>query len=320
MEAIRRVAIVMPQYNDWDCLPNLLAELNAVAASRFDFDVTIVNDGSTESMPSFPDLDVGLLERVQIVHLGGNLGHQRAIAVGLVEVTHDSSLDAIIVMDADGEDDPKNIVPLLRELSTKADGVVAAKRGHRYDGLLFRFCYGLYKWSFKVLTGQHLDFGNFCALSPSAVSRLSLMPALWNHFPSSIMRSGLPLSRICLDRRQRYLGSSKMNLTSLVSHGLSGIAVFVDKVFVRLLGFSVLVIAAMLSVVVVSFAVRIALGGPIPGWAALVATAATIVAIQAVGLLLMLTFTTLSMRSNYVPPPATYTRTYIKGRSELGPT
>ncbi len=84
-----RLAIVTPVYNDWESLHELARRLDAMAGRERDaaFDVIAVDDGSTAPLPDAFLADAGLahLGRVDVLRLACNLGHQRAIALGLAE-------------------------------------------------------------------------------------------------------------------------------------------------------------------------------------------------------------------------------------------
>lgn len=308
---MNRIAVISPLFNDWDCLPSFLAELGALSEQDLIVDAFIVDDGSTQSPVQASKLDVAGLRRLEIIRLGDNLGHQRAIAVGLVSVSERQEHDAIVVMDADGEDDPTNIPNMIHAWSAMPESVVVAQRRSRTDGVRFRAFYTAYKILFRLLTGERLDFGNFSVLSPVAARRLSLMPELWNHYPATVMVSRLVVERLPLDRRQRYSGQSQMNFTSLVNHGLSGIAAFLNRVFTRLIIFAGALIAVFTSLAFAAIVIRLAAGVPIPGWAALGGSVALIGAIQVTAVLLVLAFMTLSTRSIYSPPPSDFVHTYI---------
>ena len=63
----------------------------------------------------------------------------------------------------------------------------------------------------------------------------------------------MPITQIPIDRGCRYAGTSKMNYVSLIVHGLSGISVYSDVIFVRMLaatgGLFVLSVVAIASVI-----------------------------------------------------------------------
>jgi glycosyltransferase involved in cell wall biosynthesis len=308
---MKRVAVLTPVFNDAACLPPFLRDLAAGLEDGTTVDVLVVDDGSTEPVTLAPDEMPPRLSSVELLHLGCNLGHQRAIAVGLVEAVRRESYDAIVVIDADGEDRPQDAALLLAALAETPQAVVVAQRRSRQEAAKFRFFYGIYKALFHSLTGRRLDFGNFSALSASAAERLVLMGELWNHYPATVMRSRLDIVRIPLDRQQRYAGRSRMNFTALVNHGLAGIAAFVDTAFARLLVLAVAVTGVLGVLALAGIALRLAIGVPIPGWAALGASVALIGLIQIAAALVVLSFLTLSTRSTASPPPARFAHDYL---------
>ena len=58
---------------------------------------------------------------------------------------------------------------------------------------------------------------------------------MWNHYAAAIFHSRLPYELLPTKRGIRYAGGAKMNLLSLVMHGLHAISVFSDLVAVRIL-------------------------------------------------------------------------------------
>ena len=109
------IVILIPAFNDWEPAALLLRNLDAVVrANRIDARVLLIDDGSTEPAPAS-------LAGVSVLRLRRNLGHQRAIAVGLVHVYQNIACDAVVVMDGDGEDKPEDVPRLLAE-SARAGG------------------------------------------------------------------------------------------------------------------------------------------------------------------------------------------------------
>lgn len=308
---MERVAVLTPVFNDAECLIPFLRDLAAGCAGQNVIDVLIVDDGSTQTMSLAPNDVPSGLRSVEVLRLGTNLGHQRAIAVGLVEITRRECYDAIVVMDADGEDRPQDAAVLLQALSQSPESIVVAQRRSRKEAVKFRIFYGLYKWLFHVLTGQRLDFGNFSALPVAAAERLVLMGELWNHYPATVMRSRLPIVRVPLDREERYAGRSRMNFTSLVNHGLAGISAFIDTAFARLLVIAVALTGVFALAALAAVGLRLAVGVPIPGWAALGGSVAIIGLIQVAVALVVLSFLTLSARSTASPPPSRFAADYL---------
>jgi glycosyltransferase involved in cell wall biosynthesis len=293
------VGIVVPVFDDWDSLRQVLQEI-ACCSTGCCFDVIIVDDGSrAEPTADFAYTFGGsLIRSVEVIRLAINLGHQRAIAVGLAAAARRDDLQAVIVMDGDGEDRPGDI-PSLLSLALEFPGhAVLAKRGRRSVRWQFRLGYIAYKVLFRVLTGSNIDFGNFSLLPIAAVRRLVHMPELWNNLAAAVMRSRLRSVRVSLDRGHRIAGRSRMNLAGLVLHGLSAMSVYSDLIFVRMLLAAVLAggmaTVGLLSVLTIRFASHYA----IPGWASIVFGDLIIVLLQSIVMAVATTLIVLGNRSH----------------------
>ena len=176
-----------------------------------------------------------------------------------------SDVDAVVVMDGDGEDNPADLPRLLDTLKKLNAPIILAHRAKRSEGILFRFFYAIYKYLFRYLTGITLSFGNYCALTPDAAKRLTFMPYLWSSLPATCLKSRLPTSTIPIARAQRRAGETKMNFVSLVLHGIRATSVFSDVVLVRL---SLLVAGAALICSIIVVCIRLVTSEWIvPGWA-----------------------------------------------------
>jgi glycosyltransferase involved in cell wall biosynthesis len=96
--------VLIPIYNDWEAVWLLLRKIDEVlAGNNLRFEVLIVDDGSTVRYRR-ENLGFGweALDRVRILHLVRNLGHQRAIAIGLMYVRETGRYTSIVIMDGDG--------------------------------------------------------------------------------------------------------------------------------------------------------------------------------------------------------------------------
>jgi len=281
---VNKTRIVVPVYNDWTSFRILLRELDTVAATLpGQLFISAIDDGSSES-PAAHLADLSSLQHltgIEIVSLAVNVGHQRAIAVGLCVAAQDNNFDALIVMDADGEDPPLALHTLLQLVEGQQDFCVVAQRKKRVETASFKFFYLLYKCFFKLVTGKFINFGNFCLLSRSSVDRLVMVSDLWNNLPAAVLRSRLPIRQVPIDRGRRYAGKSKMNFTSLIIHGLSAISVYADTIFVRLLMLCVGLIG--ISVVSVAFLLTLRIFFPThatPGWATTISFGLAIIILQ----------------------------------------
>lgn len=309
------LAIVIPVFNDWEGIPTLISQLEYHLADTQCIDnavVLLVDDGSTaRSIPTFPR-NQSVLRRLEIIKVGCNLGHQRAIAIGLCEVVNRSSFDLVLILDSDGEDSPSDVGRLVSAWMKTPSSVVVARRGNRHEGLIFQYSYFLYLTLFQTLTGRRLDFGNFALLSTTSATRLVHMPELWNHFAASVLRSRIHVNGIYINKSRRLHGNSKMNYVSLVNHGLSAASVLVDVVFARLL---ILTTACgVLTSGIVSYILYLKLFTTyaIPGWASTMIGFALIVLIQILTILFVVTFLILASRSGFKRPTLSQAREYVR--------
>src|SRR5260370_24032594 len=132
------------------------------------------------------------LRAVGILQLRRNLGHQRAIAVGLVYVYENIPCSAVVVMDADGEDRPPDIHALLEKFNQEdRRSIIFAARAKRLERPLFRFLYRVYRLGHWVLTGGPVRVGDFSTVPFERLGRLLGVPGIWNHFAGPRLRPRL---------------------------------------------------------------------------------------------------------------------------------
>lgn len=223
--------IVTPVFEDRQASARLFAEL-AGSMGRELF-VVAVDDGSVQQPVGVASIEDAGLQGV-VITLRRNVGHQRAIAIGLSWVAENlPQRDFVVVMDSDGEDLPASIPRLLDSLGSEAVDVVVAQRRGRVESWHFRTFYAVYKWLFRLLSGHSISFGNFMAMKPAAVKRLVAMQELWIHVAGCVLTSRLRVQPCVLDRGPRYAGRSKMNFVGLALHGFRGLMVFAEDVLVR---------------------------------------------------------------------------------------
>ena len=137
-----------------------------------------------------------------IIRLRRNVGHQKAIAIGLSYLSQYVLPDqAIIVMDSDGEDLPVSIAQLVAALDDPQVDITVAQRRRRVETLKFKGAYVLYKLLFKLLTGRNINFGNFMAMKAGALKRLAAMQELPIHLAASALVSKLRIKPIIIGAR-----------------------------------------------------------------------------------------------------------------------
>jgi hypothetical protein len=257
------LVIVMPVYEDREASGQLFRELYAqYGTSVF---VVAVDDGSLRQPVKVEHLDeIGLSGAV--IHLRRNVGHQRAIAIGLHYVAENfPNAPRTVVMDSDGEDMPSTIPQLIAPLEFEDIDAVVAQRKSRMESVHFKLFYMIYKFLFRLLTGRKINFGNFVALKPAALRRLTSMQELWTHLAGCVLLSKLRTQAEPIDRGRRYAGKSKMNFTGLALHGFRAVMIFAEDVLVRV-GIVCSVVASLSIIAGLIATILKIVGFATPGW------------------------------------------------------
>ncbi|WP_219725283.1 glycosyltransferase, partial [Fischerella thermalis] len=255
------IIIAVPVFNDWESLSILLKRIDEVLdIENINAEILILNDGSTLSYQNiFKKLEPKTINQVSILDLKRNLGHQRAIAIGLAYIESKVECQAVVVMDSDGEDDPKDIPKLVYKCREENySKIVFARRTQRSETWLFKVFYKIYKYLFKLLTGEYIEMGNFSIIPFESLRRIVVVSEIWNHYAAGILKARIPFTTVPCKRSSRITGQSKMNFVSLVMHGLSAISIYGDVIGTKALLVAILLMLLSVVIVTIIYMVRIA--------------------------------------------------------------
>lgn len=310
---ITKIVCLTPVFNDWESLYILIKNLESQIQAQpnlISLKIIAINDGSSESVAR-ENLQSTI--PIEIVSLKKNVGHQRAIAIGLQYIySLNLENDFVVVMDCDGEDKPEDVFQLVKKCQAlEGKKIIFAQRKKRQESILFKTGYFFYKHIFHWLTGQKINFGNFSCVPQQLMKKIVVQDSLWNHFSGSVIQSRIPYDRLLLDRGKRYHGVSKMNFTSLILHGLSSISVYFDFLSVRILKLSVYgVLVCFLSVIGVIY-IKFFTENPVPGWASSLILIFFMMILQLSSVTLIVLLMQLSARKNIKTPSVTIYKKFI---------
>lgn len=299
--ASSRLVVLLPLYNDWAPAEVLLTELDAaLRPTGFDPEVLIIDDGSTQPIPeTLRSKRYEFLRRVGVLHLRANVGHQRAIAVGLVHVWKNRDAAAVAVMDADGQDRAEDLVKLLERFRARGgDRVVFAERTRRLEKMWFQTLYYTYRWLHRLLTGDPVKVGNFSVVPHARLGQLAVTPEIWNHYAAAVIRSRMVFETVPIVRWRREHGRSHMSLVSLLLHGLSAFFVYGEILGARLLLGVGGVVAGGVLLGLLAFGSYLIRRREIPVWLPWLAGFAGLVLLQMLLLALVLIFIVVGSRAH----------------------
>lgn len=266
---MKSIVILSCLYDDWESATELFRTLGEALGQRpWSVQLVLIDDGSLERRPVDFLKQVTGFSPIEVVTLHRNMGHQRAIAVGLSHVFETKSADAVVVMDSDGQDRPGDLIQLIEAFASQEEPqVIFAARAKRTESMLFLIGYHFYRAFHFVLTGYRIRFGNFSIVPRSLLGRLVVDPNLWLHYAATVVSSRIPYTTIPTQRGVRLHGKSKLNLTGLVIHGIAAISCYNEIVGVRLIFFLVGLSAILTSLILAVIIMQLATPWAIPGWA-----------------------------------------------------
>ena len=204
----KKISIVLPSYNERDNLAVLIPEILAVLSGLDrDYEVLVVDDGSTDGTRAF--IRTFGVPEVRCLRLRRNSGKSAALSIGL----SNADGDVVAVMDADGQDDPRELPRLLDALDGPFD-LVTGRRAARHDRFVKRATSKLYNSVTRVVTGvEGRDFNSgFKVMTAELARNLHLYGELHRYIPVLAAWQGFAITEVDVDHRPRFSGSSKFGI------------------------------------------------------------------------------------------------------------
>ena len=225
--------ILIPVYNDWQSVFELLVKINASLVNQDDeISIIIVNDASNHDREN-KEINLENINSIKIINMKINQGHARCIATGLKYIYEKEDFDYVIPMDGDGEDRPEEISEFITQVKKSDNKAIVGERIKRSENLTFKICYIMHKLITLTFTGKVIKYGNFTCLPKVVVEKMINEKATWNSFSGSLRKIENDLISIPSVRGTRYFGPSKMSFFNLLKHSLSIISVFRQAVLIR---------------------------------------------------------------------------------------
>jgi dolichol-phosphate mannosyltransferase len=191
-----------------------------------DLELILVDDGSSDRTLEICREIAQSDERFKVVSLSRNFGHQAAVSAGLQH----ASGDVVVVMDADLQDPPESVGPLIAKLKDGFD-VVYAIRTKRKENVAKRSMYYLYYRLLRKLASLDipLDSGDFCVMRGNVCRAICALPER-NRFVRGLRTwVGYRQTGVAYEREARFAGEPKYGLAKLMKLALDGIINFSYK-------------------------------------------------------------------------------------------
>lgn len=207
------VSVVVPVFNEQDCIARTHAEVGE-ALREIPHEVIYVDDGSTDDTGAILEEISARDTMVRLVRFRRNFGKSAALAAGFERVRH----GAVATMDADLQDDPREIVRLLNQMFEEDLDLVSGWKKHRKDPLEKRLPSKLFNKTTQFLTGVEIHDFN-CGLKVyrrEVVREVTLYGELHRYIPALAHYRGFRVGEAVVNHRPRGGGSSKFGLERYV--------------------------------------------------------------------------------------------------------
>jgi len=276
------LSIVMPVYNECAVLDRLTEEVVAATEKQCrSLEIVYVNDGSMDGSAEKLDQLAAQDERIVIVHLARNFGHQAAVHAGLEHATG----DAIVLMDSDLQVDPVAISDFLTQWERGMD-VVFAEQKNRKESLPKRILFHSFYRVVNAIADQPMpeDAGNFSLMDRCVVDAVLQMPEFDRYLPGLRNWVGFQQCGVSVERLARHDDNPRVSLTGLFRLAMTAIFSF-SSVPLRLF-YAIASISAVVCVAASTFVLyhKALTGLAIPGWASTIITASFFGALNAFGI------------------------------------
>lgn len=241
---IPEISVIVPIYNEALNVEELNKRLTSVLdATGQPYELILVDDGSQDDSWSRMMALGG--SRV-CVKLSRNFGHQIAVSAGLDRARGKT----IVIIDADLQDPPELIVPMLQKHREGFHVVYARRRARIGEGWFKRTSAKAFYRILDRLTHIKipLDTGDFRLIDRMVVDQLRQMPEATKFLRGQIAWLGLRQTAVWYDREPRANGSTGYTFKKMLDLALAGITGFSDQPLrmVSRLGFGISVVSGIL--------------------------------------------------------------------------
>ena len=217
------LSVVAPVYNEEELVEEFVARA-AAAVADYEYELVLVNDGSSDRTGELLDRVAGTDPRIRVIHLSRNFGHQAALTAGLEHAIG----DVVAMIDADLQDPPELIPDMIAQWSQGAD-VVYAVRKQREGETAFKLATA--SWFYKLFdklaqVDLEPNSGDFRLLDRRALDALLAMTERSRFLRGMTVWVGFNQTAVSYQRDARHAGETKYTLRRMLRFSLDAITSF----------------------------------------------------------------------------------------------
>ena len=248
------LSVVTPMYDEEDTAREFYARVVA-ALDGVDFELVVVDDGSKDGTAAILQELAAADDRVKVVLLSRNFGHQPALTAGLEHARG----DAVVMIDSDLQDPPE-LIPELVERWREGYDVVYGERVDREGRRLMRWAY---KRFYRLLRRVSyidvpVDAGDFGLMDRRAVDVVNELPEKQRFLRGLRAWVGFRQTGVPYVRPERMFGVSTNSLRKNFGWARRAIVSFSYAPLDFIISMALLVVGASALALLVSIGLKIA--------------------------------------------------------------
>ncbi len=270
------LSVVVPCYNEEAVISLTHRRLVEILRTEHDFglEIVYVDDGSRDqTMAILADLQ-RIDDRVRVLYLSRNFGHQAAVSAGLAHV----SGDVVSIIDGDLQDPPEIVLDMLKKWQEGFD-VVYGVRQSRQEGVLKRQAYRVFYRLWRLISNIEvpLDSGDFCLMDRQVTDIINDLPEK-NRFLRGLRAwYGFTQVGVPYDRLARAAGDSKYPFSRLMKLAWDGMFNFsflplrmISMIGIMTSGLAVVLFVLVFAHRLIGFRIFNMTSEDVPGWTSIV--------------------------------------------------
>lgn len=222
------ISVVAPVFNEEDSLLELRRRIvQSLEECRDDWELILVDDGSTDQTPQILHAMRSADPRIKIIELSRNFGQQGAVTAGM----RSARGHCVVLIDGDLQDPPEVIPALVAEWKSGHQVVFGERRTRVEEGGLRGIGFRLFYPVMRRLTAlpRAPNAGLFSLMDRAVVDEFNLLPERSRFIPGLRSWLGFNQARVLYDRGPRLAGKPKQTVGRLAEYALDAMFSFSYK-------------------------------------------------------------------------------------------
>lgn len=209
--SFKKISIVVPLFNEEESLIPLANEIRkALKPINTPYEVILVDDGSTDNSLNVIKEIVRTDKRFKYISFRKNYGKSAALQIGF----RAAGGDVVVTMDADLQDDPFEIINLLKKLDEGFD-LCSGWKKQRFDPFVKKYSSRFFNLVTRIMSGIKLhDFNcGLKAYRKEVVENLKVYGELHRYMPVLASWQGFTVTEIPVKHHPRKYGKTKFGIS-----------------------------------------------------------------------------------------------------------